>query len=39
MLAREGVVPADVLARGVEGWLSGADLFPGIAAAFGHRAA
>mgnify|MGYP003346624760 CR=1 FL=1 len=26
---------AAVLGRGVEGWLSGADLFPGIAAAFG----
>jgi phage-related protein (TIGR01555 family) len=38
MLAREGVVPPAVLGRGVEGWLSGADLFPGIAAAFGRSA-
>ncbi|MET7245027.1 DUF1073 domain-containing protein [Methylobacterium sp. EM32] len=36
LLAREGVVPAEVLSRGVEGWLSAADLFPGIAAAFGR---
>lgn len=38
MLAREGVVPMDVLARGIEGWLSAADLFPGIAAAYGRPA-
>lgn len=38
MLAREDVVPTDVLARGVEGWLSAADLFPGIAAAYGRPA-
>ena len=38
MLAREGVVQTDVLARGVEGWLSAADLVPGIAAAYGRPA-
>ncbi|WP_128566318.1 DUF1073 domain-containing protein [Methylobacterium crusticola] len=38
-LAREGLVPPAVLAAGVEGWLSGADLFPGIAPAFARRTA
>ncbi|MEH3144431.1 MAG: DUF1073 domain-containing protein [Methylobacterium frigidaeris] len=37
LLAREGLVPAAALGAGVEGWLRGADLFPGLDAALARR--